>query len=414
MNSRNESQPDENPVRVLAIDKTAVLEHVRDRWDRLAAFPEIDLVLLAPELWIENFRPYRFEDDPGYRFKSVAGKTIGTGRELRAAYRSGLGEAFRLSRPQVILMFEESFSLFALQVLRARKRYAPDTRLVFYSNNVTSYGMPGYRLSRLYRAIADHVTPQCDVGLCVNNVAARVLEEAGYDVEIRTLFYGIDEGRFAPGEKEGARRDLNLPADERIILYAGRLIELKGVQDLIAAFAEVKAERPNEKLRLLIVGDGPYRQELLNRVSELDLEQYVEFRDVIPVEQMPALMSACDMLVLPSRPAFNEQFGRVNAETMLCGTTVIGSTSGAIPQVLGEGGFIFKAGDINDLKRCLDEVLDNPEEVKRRGEIAKTFALEHYSTDATVRKLRELIHELSASQQRETEESIQIDNTSGR
>lgn len=395
MARRNEDEPDARPIRILAVDKTAVLDHVRRRWDRLASTPGIDLTLLVPEVWIENFRPHRYHHSDRYRYDVVVGKTLGTGHELRAVYRSGVREAFRRSRPDIVLMFEESFSFFALQILLGKRRHAPDARLVFYSNNITSYAMPGYRLARLYRSIADYVTPRCDVGLCVNDVAARVLSEAGYDTEVRTLFYGIDEERFAPMEKANVREELGMSPEETIILYAGRLIELKGVQDLIDAYAGLRRNRPDQRLRLLIVGDGPYREQLVAQVAGLGLAEAVEFRDVIPIDDMPKLMNACDVLVLPSRAEFNEQFGRVNAETMLCGTTVVGSTSGAIPKVLGEGGFIFKAGDVGDLTDKLEFVLDHPDEAERRRRLARTFALERYSTEATVKNLRQLIRDLT-------------------
>ena len=130
------SKHDSKHLRVLAIDKTAVLEHVRDRWDRLAANEKVDLTLLTPASWIENFRRYSFQPSSTYRFKAIVGNVIGVGRELKAIYRSGLFKAFRLARPDVVLMFEESFSFFALQTLVAQKLYAPKARLIFYSNNV--------------------------------------------------------------------------------------------------------------------------------------------------------------------------------------------------------------------------------------------------------------------------------------
>ncbi|MCE2502544.1 MAG: glycosyltransferase family 4 protein [Chlorobi bacterium] len=382
-------------IRVLAIDKTAVLAHVRDRWDRLSAHQEIDLALLSPDSWIENFRTYRFTSSDAYHFKAVVGKVIGIGRELKAIYRSGLFKAFRQTRPEVVLMFEESFSFFALQTLIARRLFAPNARLVFYSNNVTSYKIPGYRLSRLYRAIARIVTPRCDVGLCVNDAAERVLREAGYGIEIRTLFYGIDERRFAPVERIKARNEVGLSPDQRVLLYAGRLIELKGVQDLIAAFEGLYKRRPDDKLKLLIVGDGPYREALLQQANALDAKERIEFRQVVPIESMPTLIGACDMLVLPSRKEFNEQFGRVNAETMLCGTTIVASTSGAIPKVLGENGFVFEAGNVEELTEKIIYILEHPGEAEDRRTKGRAYALKHYSTQAAIRNLLQLIKDMT-------------------
>ncbi|MGE3801776.1 MAG: glycosyltransferase [Candidatus Kapaibacterium sp.] len=65
--------------------------------------------------------------------------------------------------------------------------------------------------------------------------------------------------------------------------------------------------------------------------------------------------------------------------------------------MLGEGGFIFTAGDVDNLRTTLEYVLDHPEETANKKTLARKFALERYSTAATVEKLRSLIEELSKS-----------------
>jgi glycosyltransferase involved in cell wall biosynthesis len=99
--------------------------------------------------------------------------------------------------------------------------------------------------------------------------------------------------------------------------------------------------------------------------------------------------------VLPSRAEWNEQFGRVNAEAMLVGTTIIGSTSGEIPGVIGDGGYIFEADDIDDLKRVMEKVLDDPRDAAIRRERGREIAMKNYSLQGFVNGLVEIFEELS-------------------
>ena len=380
---------------MLVIDKTAVLESVRERWDRLGRTPGLNVGLLVPEQWVENYTPMRFEDSGNYSWDAVVGKVLFPGKEASGMYRTGLGKAFRKFRPDVVMMMEESFSLFALQTLIAARIHAPRARLIFYSNNVTSYNHFTYRLGPLYKLIGRWVTPRFDVGLCVNDLAANVLKATGYDVQVRKLFYGINERLFYPRSKEEARAELGLPSDVPVFLYAGRFLELKGIQDLIRAFEQVCKERPQQDMRLLLVGDGDYAGELQSLAASGSFRERIEFRRTVSLEQMPALMSAADAFVLPSRKEINEQFGRVNIEAMLCGTTIIGSTSGGIPEAIGDGGFLFDAGDVGQLANVLGLVLDGADEVAQRREKGKEQALAGYSTGAFVQGLVDLFRELS-------------------
>ncbi len=382
------------PLSVLIIDKTSVLESVRERWDRLSRIPDINVTLLAPEQWVENYTRMTFDGRGNYVWRPVVGKTIGTGKEASGMYVRGLRQAFRESQPDIVLMMEESFSLFALQTVLVAARYAPQAKLIFYSNNVTSYNHFTYRLEPLYKLLGRWLTPRFDVGLCVNDLAVQVLQETGHDVQIKKLFYGINERLFYPRPKGETRAALALPPDIPIFLYAGRLMELKGIQDLILAFNQVQGQRPEQEMQLLIVGAGEYSQHLVSLSQQMAFRENIEFRETVPLEQMPLLMSAADAFVLPSRDEIHEQFGRVNIEAMLCGTTIIGSTSGGIPGAIGDGGYIFQAGDVQALAETMNQVLDDPESVANKKEIGHQQALQLYSTGAFIQGLVMLFEEL--------------------
>ena len=118
------------------------------------------------------------------------------------------------------------------------------------------------------------------------------------------------------------------------------MVKDKGVEDLITAS------------KLL---DFPHQLFLLGNGKDKDyfktLTDKAIWVDAVDPNEMNKYYSALDVLVLPSRttPKWKEQFGRVLVEAMLCGTPVIGSSSGEIPKVMGEAGLVFKEQDPKDL-----------------------------------------------------------------
>ena len=388
-------QPPAEPLRVLVVDKVAVLKNNRERYRRLHELANVKLTLLAPTRWFENCVMEEYQPDQGEPFETILGVPSWPGRELRSIYYNGALRAVRKSRPEVILLMEESFSLFALQIILLAKIFSPSAKVIFYSFNITSYTHYPYRPAWFYRVLGDTVMKMAHVGLCVSGRAERVLSESTFRGKIRILFFGINDRLFKGIPCHEARARLGLSPEEDIFLYAGRLLEQKGIQDLLDAFAGLRAARPDRKLRLLIVGDGEYGDALHQKAASLDLDGSAEFRRAVPVEHMVAYMSAATAFVLPSRAEWNEQFGRVNAEAMLVGTTIIGSTSGEIPGVIGDGGYIFEAGNADDLKRAMEEVLDDPREAALRRERGHQIAMKNYSLRGFVNGLVDIFEELS-------------------
>jgi glycosyltransferase involved in cell wall biosynthesis len=386
---------DAEPLRLLVVDKVSVLRSIRHRHRILIERGDVELTLLAPAMWVENLTPTPFQHDPADNFRVVLGRVVWPGREQRSFYTSGLLHAFRTSRPEVILMLEESFSLFGLQVVLLKKLLAPSARVIFYSNNITTYDRFGYWPSWFYRLLGSVVMKMCDAALCVNTTAENVLRRTRFAGTIRTLFYGINEELFAPRSRSEARARLNLSSTDDVFLYAGKLLPLKGIQDLIGAFSTLRQKLPDRNLRLVIVGSGEHENILRALVHERQVEDRVEFHSMVPLEEMPWFISAANALVLPSRAEIEEQFGRVVAEAMLMNVTVIGSTSGAIAEVVGDGGFIFRAGDADDLCRVMESVLIDGDEVERRRTLARSKALSEYSMLGFVEGVIKLLEEIT-------------------
>ena len=138
--------------------------------------------------------------------------------------------------------------------------------------------------------------------------------------------------------------------------FVGRLAIEKGIFDLFNAFSAL-----NDDSHLLFVGDGPDRRQLENLAVERGLSNRVIFSGLVPREKLGTYYGRMSVLVLPSRstPSWKEQFGVVLAEAMVSGIPVIGSSSGAIPEVVGEAGFVFPEGDVASLTEHLRTLRDD-------------------------------------------------------
>ncbi|HRE47241.1 MAG TPA: glycosyltransferase family 4 protein, partial [Aggregatilineales bacterium] len=153
------------------------------------------------------------------------------------------------------------------------------------------------------------------------------------------------------GERDGA---------ERVVGFIGRLVPEKGVDLLLRAAQEVIAG--GQAIRLMIVGQGSEREALERLAATLGIAEQVTFFGHVPSLQMPTLYPQLDVLCLPSRtlPTWKEQFGRVILEAMASGVPVIGSDSGAIPDVIGDAGVIVPEENPHALAEALRGLLSDP------------------------------------------------------
>jgi glycosyltransferase involved in cell wall biosynthesis len=165
--------------------------------------------------------------------------------------------------------------------------------------------------------------------------------------------------------------------------FAGRLIESKGIRDLLEATAQM--EHPAE---LVLFGSGPLRDVCAAANSP---DRPVTVVSDVSHGEMDSAYAQMDVLVLPSRTTdtWAEQFGRVLVEAMSCGRPVIGSDSGEIPWVISTtgGGRVFREGDVQHLRQTLDEMAADPDLRRSLGShgrdaVQRLFSLEAV-TDAT-------------------------------
>jgi glycosyltransferase involved in cell wall biosynthesis len=150
--------------------------------------------------------------------------------------------------------------------------------------------------------------------------------------------------------------------EDRYILYVGGISPHKNLATLLEAYAMLTAERSDGPFAPKLVLAGDYRLDvflssypaLQRKIEESRLAERVLFTGYVTDEELVCLYNSAALLVLPS---FDEGFGLPAVEAMACGTPVVASRAGALPEVVGDAGVLFDPYSPAELKRCLEELL---------------------------------------------------------
>jgi glycosyltransferase involved in cell wall biosynthesis len=187
---------------------------------------------------------------------------------------------------------------------------------------------------------------------------------------------GVDVEEFEPRDRSAARNVLGIPANARVLLFAADSIErkIKGFRVLSEALARITSI---PGLFLLWLGRGATFEEL--RLPHRGLG-YVSNDRLLSM-----VYSAADVFVMPS---MQEAFGQAALEAMACGTPVVASDVGGIPELVRHNvtGLLVPAGDARALSEGIRFLLDNPEERARMSESGRRVAVSEYSLERQSRQ----------------------------
>jgi glycosyltransferase involved in cell wall biosynthesis len=243
--------------------------------------------------------------------------------------------------------------------------------------------LAGGRSKRVQR-YQDAVLAAADLFLAATDRArdALLLEGAPPERVRVVLPAGLHVERFA----DARRRDPDA-GPGHTLLSVGRLVWEKGHQDILRAVA-LLLRAGRKDVRAVVVGTGPDEGKLRTLAAELGIADAVEFAGAISYDDMPSVYANADCLVLASLPLpdWEEQFGWVLAEAMAAHLPIVASTSGAIPEVLGDDADLFAPGDWTALARALAAgPLAQPPGTRRAPDPARLEALTVASAGARLR-----------------------------
>ncbi|MCC6281386.1 MAG: N-acetyl-alpha-D-glucosaminyl L-malate synthase BshA [Saprospiraceae bacterium] len=176
--------------------------------------------------------------------------------------------------------------------------------------------------------------------------------------DIKVIYNFIDFERFRKTDKEHFKKII-APNGERILAHTSNFRKVKRVEDVILIFKKVFDKVPS---KLLMIGDGPERQNAEQMCREIGLCDEVRFLG--KQDAIEELLAICDLFIMPSE---SESFGLAALEAMACEVPVISSNSGGLPEVNihGETGFMSDAGNVNEMARYAIELLQNEEMLAR-------------------------------------------------
>jgi glycosyltransferase involved in cell wall biosynthesis len=200
--------------------------------------------------------------------------------------------------------------------------------------------------------------------------------------KIMILYPGVDPivASQTPSSQE--------PPGKRI-LFVGRLVERKGVKDLIDAFRILSEEVLEAKLE--VVGDGPQRSQLEKLAADLNLGNKVSFLGTLTGAPLYEKYSSCDVFVMPSVTFADdvEGFGTVFLEAGLFGKPSIGTFAGGIPEAVENNrtGLLVHEGNVQELARAMRRLLTDKDLARSLGQNARARVLEKFSWATSTKQL---------------------------
>lgn len=334
-------------MKVLRVSHSAVVSGWRER-ERQLRSRGVDVRLLSARTWDEGGSMVSLTPAPGEKVHGVS--TIGGHPALflydpRPIWRA-LGEQW-----DVIDIHEEPFALATAEVLAIRAlrafltRQSPAPVMLYSAQNITKRYPPPFRWLEAWA-----LSTAAAMSVC-NAEAGRICVAKGLRGRLEVIPLGIDPTLFTPGQSGPLPASTAAPV---VVGYAGRLASHKGVDVLISAVTA------DPRLSLRLAGDGPQASAL--RRSAQAAGGRITFLGPLGEDELPDFYRSLDVLALPSldTPAWVEQFGRVAIEAMACGTPVVASRSGALPDVVGGAGLLVEPGDAIGLGAALIQVGSDP------------------------------------------------------
>lgn len=189
-----------------------------------------------------------------------------------------------------------------------------------------------------------------------SNMKKRTLELGVDKDKVVVIQNGIDTTLFRLMDKAISREILGLPKDSKIVVTVGSQDEVKGTKYLIEAFSRL-LQNNDSKLLLVLVGDGPLRENLIRQVELLGISDQAIFVGKKPHSEIPLWLNSADVFCLPS---IREGHPNVLIEAFACGIPVVASEVGAISEIVDDtNGKVAPAGDARVLYEKLKSVLQN-------------------------------------------------------
>lgn len=338
----------------------------------------VEVISFSPE---GDFSAEELHGAPLYNFPSSsrqAWKTLGlTKKEI---IKNSIDAIFLLSG---------ALTLYGMLLLFYASRKSIKTLVLYYGKDILS------AKNTLSGSIALRISPRLTRKIAVNSHYSATLLPKKFGNKIDVLYPAVDPSILDEFE-ELLERDTGVDAPDpghKTILFVGRLVKRKGVDDLLRAFRIVLRQFPNVSLE--IVGDGPESYSLQGLTADLDISRHVKFFGSLSGRTLYQRYKNCDVFVMPSRASRVdvEGFGTVFLEAGIFSKPCIGTFSGGIPEAIKNGitGLLVPEGDIENLSKSLERLISDPDLAQRLGNNAKKVVSTEFTWEHSTRRLLSIL-----------------------
>jgi glycosyltransferase involved in cell wall biosynthesis len=349
-------------MRILMLSKACVVGTYQRKLEEMARHDDIELRVLVPPSWRDARGVLALEraHTDGYDLRVTPIRFNG---RFHLHHYPQFGREARNFQPDVVHIDEEPYNLATWLALRHAKKAGAKTLFFSWQNIERDYPWPVRLGERWVLRTVDHA-------LVGTGSAADVWRAKGYAGPLDVIpQFGVDPDIFTPPDRP--RRSGTFTVG-----FVGRLVPEKGGAVLLEALAGLDG-----LWQLDIVGEGPEQAALQAQADRLRIADRVTFGGSLPSTRMPGYYQGLDVLVVPSltRPNWKEQFGRVIIEAMACGVPVVGSDSGAIPDVIGRAGVLVSEGNAAALRDALRRLMQDADRRRDLGTRGRQRVLDHYT-----------------------------------
>ena len=221
--------------------------------------------------------------------------------------------------------------------------------------------------------------------MCVSAGTKQALVEAGVPIgHAQVIHTGIDTDRFSRPRSQPVAE-----GEQLLLLYAGRLAEEKGIDTVLQAMAI----NGQDRIRFSVAGPGTaaFVNRLKHLAGDLKVDDRVRFLGRRPPEEIPGLMGAHHVLVVPS--TWPEPFARVVLEGMAAGMVVVGTPTGGTGEILedGDNALVFPAGDADALAAHLAALAESPALRERLAQAGRLTVREGFTQAVMMDRIEALL-----------------------
>jgi len=343
--------------------------------------PALELKIVSPSVVRDAYRTYAHEICPGLTAEeAVSLKSFFNGSNMTYVHPPiALLKLIRNFKPDLIHIEEDPHSLIALETIFLASVCCPKTPISFFIWDNINH-TPRFPFNLIKRWFTSLTLRRAACVVAGNQEAQRLLAaEKHYHGRSAVLpQFGIDFSIYQREAKPDIVRAVGKQAGIPVIGFLGRLIPEKGILLLCEALAGLL----HLDWTLVVMGAGPLESELQQKWKPTFGARLKLLGPGVRAD-LPDYLQCLDLLVSPSMstPRWKEQFGYILVEAMASGVAVLGSSAGAIPEVIGDAGIVFPEGDVASLKEALTRLLQSPEERSRLSRLGRERAQRVFSHD---------------------------------